>query len=159
MELNQKTSFIIEKLKKSNLWQPVDEKLFPLLNEINALSGLTTDVSCEGHGTSYPYIFFTVDGSEASFLSIGILVQALRQSGWLVSASNVSSAMYFVISPIEAIANLESSQSMIKIPIPESQREKWLNFDFSLLAKAIKKARKMPQITLRKPLFKMPDSC
>jgi hypothetical protein len=158
MELNHKTKFIIEKLKKSNLWQSVDEKLFPLLNEINTLSGLTTDVSCEGHGISYPYIFFTVDGGQASFLSIGILVQAISPLGWIVSASNVSSAIYFVISPVEAIANLKCSQSRIKIPIPENLIEKWLNYDFDLMAKAIEKARKMQQISLKKPLFKIPNS-
>ena len=116
--LNAKTKFIIEKLSKSAIWEAVDENLIPLLNEINNLPGMTSDVCCEGHEASDPYIYVTIAGTTESLESLGKLTKAAELNHWLVISQLISNGhsfdSYFLITPFEALRSASSIISLMK---------------------------------------------
>lgn len=156
-DLNEKTKFIIDQLKKADIWISVDESLYDILNELNSLKGITSDVCCEGHGSHYPYIYFTIAPDTDSFKSLSVIEYACRTIEWTVNLQSVSKQLYFVMIPFESFKNARTN-SFIKIPVSDTYTEEKKLYEFKKLAETIRKVKKSDSLGLRKPLFKIPDN-
>ena len=112
MELNDKTKQILQKIPRRQ--GPVEQGILPLVNALNALQGITTVSSCEGHHHQYPYVLLAVDGSAQSMESMCFLAHALKSYHWRALASPLGSAgdlsLRFVVLPAMALKDAEPDQ-------------------------------------------------
>jgi|GEM_PF-1702270 len=161
MKLNQKTRFIREKLLKSSIWAEVDESLLPLINSINSLPGITTDVSCEGHQRHYPYLYLLLDGSQESIQSLGVISYCASQEAWSVLGRTLNDigeiSFYFALVPSSAVAR-SHCKSLIKIQLHGEDQDRDFYQEFASIAKAIEAFSRKKSCNLKKPLFAIPQN-
>lgn len=159
MKLNHKTQFIHDKLRKSTIWTEVDESLLPLINSLNSLPGITTDVSCEGHQKYYPYLYFLLDGSVESLQSLGVISHCASQSGWIVVGQTLNDieeiSIYFALVPDSAAAK-SRTKSLIKLELLGEDRDRDFYQEFASISQAIEAFSKKKSCKLKKPLFEIP---
>ena len=158
MNLNPKTEFIINKLRNSSIWEPVDEALIPIVNALNAQPGLTSDVCCEGHGDYFPYIYFTLDGTSQSLQSLGRVQTVAKSQGWLTLPDTINGideiSLYFCMLPKEAFSAATPKDSLIKIKLPTDLDGSAFLDDLEKISQKIQ--RNFRETILKKPLFSFP---
>jgi hypothetical protein len=154
MIINEKTKYLIEKLSKSIIDEPIDEKIIPLINAINEFDGIQTDVCCEGHGVYFPYLFFTIDGSKESLSGLGLISHFGKEFNWLVNVVTTGKEkkqFYFAFIPIK-IYSYNSGSNVIKVKGNKDDIESERN-KISFLSETIYKYAKNEKSELRKPLI------
>lgn len=159
MKLNHKTQFIHDKLRKSTIWTEVDESLLPLINSLNSLPGITTDVSCEGHQKYYPYLFLILDGSVESIQSLGVISYCASQASWSVLGQTLNGideiSFYFALIPSSTVAQ-SLNKSLIKLELLGEDRDRDFYQEFASISQAIEAFSKKKSCKLKKPLFEIP---
>lgn len=117
MELNEKTKRVLEVLDGGN--SALDQKILPLVNAINSLSGIRTRSSCGGHFNRYPFVHFWVDGSPNSMAGLCFISHAIKSYEWKLVALPVGSIgellLEFVVLPGLALKDWDHDQSVISI--------------------------------------------
>ncbi|MCK5685530.1 hypothetical protein KAJ27_15470 [bacterium] len=105
LKLNEKTKKIIEKIKLSGQ-PPVDEYMLPLINAINSLEGVQTDINCDGHGKIYPHLYLCLDGTSESVNGLGIIAHAAKYYHWKVTivpmGHGEEKQIHFALAPLNA---------------------------------------------------------
>lgn len=156
MLINEKTKILVNKLNNSIIDEPIDELMIPLINAINEFIGITTDVCCEGHNISFPYLFFCIDGSMESLSGLGIIAHAVKSLDWVItiqSMGNEKKQFYFSLTPIKTFAYSLDSK-IIKIKASEEVIKFERNKILELAEKIYFYAQKKEQSSLRKPILK-----